>query len=286
MGKSPRELARFIAERRISVWYSTPSILSLLTEFGALKRLEFSALRLVLFAGEVFPVKHLRRLTELWPAPAYYNLYGPTETNVCTYARIPLPIPAERTEPHPIGVPCSHCAALMLGEQGEPVACGAEGLLYIAGPSVFAGYWQRPDETAARFREIDGMRWYNTGDVVRDESGELVYVGRRDRMVKRRGYRIELGDIESGLYRHPQVREAGTVAVPDTESGVRILAYLSLAAAAPSLIELKSFCHDVLPAYMIPDVFLFREALPRTSTNKLDYQALLRESAAARGTSG
>jgi amino acid adenylation domain-containing protein len=286
LGKSPRELARFIAEQRITVWYSTPSILTLLTEFGGLKRLEFSGLRLVLFAGEVFPVKHLRRLTELWPAPAYYNLYGPTETNVCTYSRIPLPIPADRTEPHPIGAVCAHCAALVLDDQLQPVKRGEEGLLFISGPSVFPAYWQRPEETAARFREIGSVRWYNTGDVVREDSGEFIYVGRRDRMVKRRGYRIELGDIESGLYRHPQVREAATLAVADPESGVKILAWVAVAGAAPSVIQLKSFCHDVLPAYMIPDVFLFRETLPRTSTNKVDYPALLRETTVARQVAG
>jgi amino acid adenylation domain-containing protein len=288
LGKNPRDLARFIAERRISVWYSTPSILSLLAEFGGLSRGDFSALRLVLFAGEVFPVKHLKRLTELWPAPVYYNLYGPTETNVCTYARIPLPIPVERAEPYPIGAPCSHCKAMVLDDEGEPVACGAEGLLYIAGPSVCTGYWRRTRETAERFREIGGTPWYNTGDVVREESGNgFVYVGRRDRMVKRRGYRIELGDVESALYRHPQVREAAVLAMPDSESGVKILAYLALERgdAHPSVIALKRFCHDVLPDYMIPDLFLFREALPHTSTNKLDYQSLLRESVLERGVS-
>jgi amino acid adenylation domain-containing protein len=287
IGKNPRELARFIAERRISIWYSTPSVLSLLAEFGGLTRLKFPALRMVLFAGEVFPVKHLRQVTELWPAPAYYNLYGPTETNVCTYSRIPVPIPIERTEPYPIGVPCSHCAAVVLDDEGETAAPGSEGLLYIAGPSVFAGYWRRPQETATRFRDIGGVHWYNTGDVVRDEHGDgFIYLGRRDRMVKRRGYRIELGDIESGLYRHPQVREAAAVAMPDADSGVKILAYISWECDdPPSVIALKGFCHDVLPAYMIPDVFRFLEALPRTSTNKLDYQRLLRESVAVRETS-
>ena len=93
LGKKPRDLARFIADRRITVWYSTPAILSLLGEFGDLARLDCSALRLVLFAGEVFPVKQLRRIAGLWPSPDYYNLYGPTETNVCTFSKIPTPVP-------------------------------------------------------------------------------------------------------------------------------------------------------------------------------------------------
>ncbi len=286
LGKNPRDLSRFIAEKHLTDWYSTPSILSLLAEFGKLDRLDFSSLRTVLFAGEVFPVKHLRKLTRLWPSAAYFNLYGPTETNVCTFAPIPLPIPDERTEPYPIGRPCSHCAALVLDGEGDPVGSGKEGVLYVAGPSVFGGYWGRTQESAGYFRERDGQRWYSTGDIVRgDAAGGYVYVGRRDRMVKRRGYRIELGDIESALYRYEHVREAAVIALPDAESGVKVIAYVTTARdSPPSTIELKVFCSQILPVYMSPDKFIFRDLLPRTSTNKVDYQSLLRE--AVTGASG
>jgi acyl-coenzyme A synthetase/AMP-(fatty) acid ligase len=93
--------------------------------------------------------------------------------------------------------------------------------------------------------------------------------------VKRRGYRIELGEIERGLYLHPSIREAAVVAVPDAE-GVRISAFLSLKAgeSAPSLIQFKTFCAANLPSYMSPDRFVIVEALPRTSTDKIDYQGL------------
>jgi acyl-coenzyme A synthetase/AMP-(fatty) acid ligase len=84
VGKQPTRLAGLIAQSRITVWYSTPSILRLLVEYGKLDQLDFTDLRLVLFAGEVFPVKHLRALKEIWSSPDYFNLYGPTETNVCT----------------------------------------------------------------------------------------------------------------------------------------------------------------------------------------------------------
>ncbi len=277
LGKSPKELAEFIAAQRLTVWYSTPSILGLLAQFGALQSHDYSALRLVLFAGEVFPVKHLRQLMGFWPSPIYYNLYGPTETNVCTFARIPKPIPEDRTIPYPIGWPCSHCDALVLDE-GHEVADGGEGLLYIAGRSVFMGYWNRPEQNARAFLMQDGKRWYNTGDVVRlDPNDGYVYLGRRDRMIKRRGYRIELGEIERGLYQHPLVGEAAVLAVPDESAGVRILAYLSTRSGErPSIIDLKTFCARALPSYMSPDAFLFLEALPRTSTNKIDYQGLLR----------
>jgi acyl-coenzyme A synthetase/AMP-(fatty) acid ligase len=279
-GKSPKALALFIANRRLTVWYSTPSILQLLVSFGHLDRLDFSHLRLVLFAGEVFPVKHLRQLTKLWPGPEYYNLYGPTETNVCTYAHIPLPIPDQRTEPYPIGWPCAHCKGAVLDDAGNlPVTKGDEGVLYIAGDSVFLGYWGRGLETNSVFRLRDGERWYSTGDVVReDREHGFIYAGRRDRMVKRRGYRIELDDIECALYRHDSIREAGVVAVEIEPGTVQIVAYIVAGKEPkPDVLQMKMFVAKELPAYMSPDVFVFLDSLPRTSTEKTDYQTLKRQ---------
>lgn len=276
VGKNPRELAAFIETQRITIWYSTPSILTLLVQFGQLESIDASELRIVLFAGEVFPVKHLRAVMTIWPAPVYYNLYGPTETNVCTFARIPEVVPDDRDEPYPIGFACSHCDSLVLDEDGNEVAAGDEGLLYISGPSVFQGYWNRDEVNRTLFLHRDGRRWYNTGDVVRWRDGEgFIYLGRRDRMVKRRGYRIELGEIERALYRHPQVREAAVLALPDPESGVRIIACLSSSdPKPPSVIAMKTFCAQQLPVYMSPDRFVWLGQLPHTSTDKTDYQAL------------
>ncbi len=277
LGRNPKELARFIAGSRLTVWSSTPSALMMLVRFGDLTTHDASNLRLVTFGGEVFPPRQLRELRRLWQRPEFFNLYGPTEiTTACTFARIPQTIPADREAPYPIGFPCSHCRALVLDEEQREVAAGGEGLLHISGPSVFSGYWNRPAETAAAFFERDGVRWYNTGDVVRWEAGEgFVYVGRRDRLVKRRGFRIELGEIESALYLHSQLLEAAVVSISDPEAGAKIIAFLCCPAGEPpSLVELKTFCGGKLPAYMIPDQFIFQDRLPRTSSNKVDYQAL------------
>ena len=163
-------------------------------------------------------------------------------------------------------------------EAGNEVAPGEEGLLYVAGPSTFLGYWHRDDQNARAFVERQGRRWYNTGDVVRlHQADGYVYLGRRDRMVKRHGYRIELGEIERGLYQHPSIVEAGVVSVSDDAAGVRIVACLSARASeSPSVIQLKTFCARHLPSYMSPDEFRFLDALPRTSTDKIDYQGLTR----------
>lgn len=279
IGKDPIRLARLISDKKISIWYSTPSILSLLAQYGKLSQYRFPGLRLVLFAGEVFPIKHLRLLKDLLPEPRYFNLYGPTETNVCTFFEIPATFPLDQTRPFPIGKACSHYEnrIRVVDEQGQDVAHGQMGELIATGPGVMNGYWNLPERTANAFLpDFFGERWYKTGDVVvQDDDGNYLYVSRRDRMVKKRGYRVELGEIEAGLYNHPQVREAAVIAMSNEENGVQIKAYLSFKGdRTPSRIELKRFCAENLPAYMIPDFFTFLESLPKTSTDKIDYQAL------------
>jgi amino acid adenylation domain-containing protein len=277
IGKDPHKLAPWIADQRITVWYSAPSILSLLAQYGNLSSYDYSALRTVLFAGEVFPAKHLRNLCAQLPKPRYFNLYGPTETNVCTFYEVPTPIPADRTVPFPIGQTCSHLRSRVVDEAGQDVRAGTEGELCITGSGVMQGYWSLPDNTAQAFlTDRDGIRWYRTGDIVVEETeGNYTYRGRRDRMVKRRGYRVELGEIEAGLYRHPLVKEAAVISLPDEEAGVLITAHLSCREAKrPSMIELKRFCAEHLPIYMVPDRFHWHETLPKTSTDKIDYQGL------------
>jgi amino acid adenylation domain-containing protein len=277
VGKDPMRLAPLIEQEQITSWYSTPSILSFLVQYGQLQNYDYSALRTILFAGEVFPVKYLRELKNLIPHPRYFNLYGPTETNVCTYYEIPREIPENRTEPYPIGKRCSHLQTKVVNEAGEVVPAGEEGELWVSGPGVMEGYWNLPERTASAFQvDSAGGKWYKTGDVViEQEDQNYKFLGRRDRMVKKRGYRVELGEIESALYRNPAIKEAATIALADDESGVRIKAFVSFKGDSRlSIIELKRFCSENLPMYMVPDFFSIQEILPKTSTDKVDYQKL------------
>lgn len=278
LAKQPAALAALIAERRLTHWYSTPSVLTLLLHYGQLDRHDCSALRTVCFAGEVFPIEHLRSLSKIWPHPRYFNLYGPTETNVCTFFELPPRIPDGQTEPFPIGCVCSHCRAKVMDVDDREVPKGGQGELYIAGPSVMPGYWNLPDRTAkAYFVDEVGTRWYRTGDVVQQADDQTyTFIGRRDRMVKRRGYRVELGEIEAALHRHPDIVEAAVVALSDGAQGVRIQAFVScIAGKRFSQIEMKQFAFSHLPVYMIPDGFSFIESLPKSSTDKIDYQRLM-----------
>lgn len=279
IGKDPLRLAPLIAERGITIWYSTPSILALLANYGKLERYPWGALRLVLFAGEVFPIPQLRLLRSRWPEPRFYNLYGPTETNVCTCHEVPAEIPAECVDPFPIGRICPPNRGRVIDPDGRTVPRGREGELVVCGANVMVGYWNLPENNRAAFVEDDaGERWYRTGDLVVEEGdGVYRYRGRRDRMVKRRGYRVELGEVEAGLARHPTVREVAVVATDDPAAGVRIRAFLSTRdGSTPSIIHLKEFSSHALPRYMVPDVFTVVDALPRTSTDKVDYQSLAR----------
>jgi len=278
MGKDPLGLSKVISTHRITIWYSAPSILSLLSQFGKIAEHDYSSLRMVLFAGEVFPIVHLRSFKRQVPAPRYFNLYGPTETNVCTYFEVPAVIPEDRVDPYPIGRTCENLVSKVVDADYNVVARGAEGELCIAGPNVMVGYANLPELTAAAFLPDDGSgrRWYKTGDIVVEDPPTIYrYVGRRDRMVKKRGYRVELGEIESCLYRHGAIQEAAVVAISDDLANVRVKAHLSIRGdKRPSLIELKTFCSQQLPLYMVPDAFEFHPVLPKTSTDKIDYQTL------------
>ena len=150
------------------------------------------------------------------------------------------------------------------------------------------GYWNLPESNAKSFLvDPTGNRWYRTGDIVtEDEMGIYTYRGRRDRMVKRRGYRVELGEVEAALMRHPDVQEVAVVAGTDADGDMLIAAFLAVRPGrSPGIIGLKSYSSRSLPPYMVPDSFSVVDGLPRTSTHKVDLQALKSRIPATKGAS-
>ena len=278
----PRNLADWIAAQRITVWYSVPSLLARLALSGGLERHDWSQLREIIFAGEVFPVAHLRRLREQIPGARYWNWYGPTETNVCTAYAVDALLP-EQTAPVPIGKACANSKLLVVNDAGSVCEPGETGELYVSGPSVMTGYQAMAEATAhalvSRGERSEGALWYRTGDLVREDGAGLLHLlGRRDGMVKSRGYRIELGEIESVLYQHPAVAEAAAIALPDEESG-HVIRAAAVAKGGHELDagKLRAFCAERLPAYMIPLSIAVRGSLPRGSTGKVDRLRLREE---------
>jgi amino acid adenylation domain-containing protein len=277
----PARLAEWMARERVSVWYSVPSMLTMLVTYGNLRRLDLSRLRTVIFAGEVFPARHLSRLMAELPGPRYLNWYGPTETNVCTWYEVPRGA-AALTAPVPIGKACANTDVFVVTGDGRAASLpGEEGELYVRGPGLMSGYWGDPEKTReslvpSPFRAAYGEPAYRTGDLVSlDEAGNYLFLGRRDGMVKTRGYRVELGEVESALYAHPAVREAVVLPLPDELLGNRLRAVIS--ADVPGGLTREAVldhCRRRLPGHMVPDVVEFCGALPRTSTGKIDRAGL------------
>jgi amino acid adenylation domain-containing protein len=274
--KLPASLSKLIADQQISVWYSVPSALIQLLLRGGLQSRDLSALRWILFAGEAFPSKFLRQLMQLLPGAHFSNLYGPTETNVCTFHNVE-PLESGSDEPIPIGVICSNAEALVVDEVDKAVVPGEVGELLIRGPIVMRGYWGRPDLNQSAFwrRSFYGDCediFYRTGDLVRQQgNGTFLFMGRKDRQVKTRGYRVELDEIEAALNAHSQVEEAAVYTVPDSEGSCLIEAVATLKAGTEAgSSDLIKFISARLPWYAIPARILVLDSIPRTSTGKVD----------------
>ncbi len=285
MAAFPAAVAKAWCEQRLTVWYVTPSTLAQLLSHGGLGRLDLSSLRVLLFAGEVMPTQHLRRLMQSAPQARFANLYGPTETNVCTWHEVTSP-PATDA-PLPIGKACCNDEVLLLDESLRPVPEGGVGEMWVRGATVMQGYWGRPERTALVLQPIEigpGItdRAYRTGDLARRlPDGNLEFLGRRDHQIKTRGYRVELGEIEAALHRHPAVAEAVVIAVPDEEVTNRLKAAVVLRKGTEAAVaDLKQHCARTLPRYMVPETIEFHLSLPRTSSGKVDRQALTGASSA------
>ena len=260
------KLIDFVRREGLTIWYSVPSALILMMEDGGLDELGASSLRIVLFAGEPFPIKHLKLLRRALPEARMLNLYGPTETNVCTFYELGA-VPDTRTVPVPIGSACSGDAVWAEKADGSEAQVGEEGELVVAGPTVMLGYWGGPPQRGP----------YRTGDIVRRASGDCYeYLGRRDGMVKVRGNRVELGEIDSALLAHEGVREAATVVV-GTGVGARLVAFVRFEGEPPGLLEMKRHCAERLPRHMIIAELRVVDELPRTRNGKIDRRSLAAE---------
>jgi L-proline---[L-prolyl-carrier protein] ligase len=280
-GMLPPHLVAGLDGWGITVWYSVPSILVQMLESGGLVARPPTKLRVLFFAGEVFPTPQLRRLRRALPNVRLVNLFGPTETNVCTWYEVPPDLPDDLVAPIPIGVGCDNLETFVIDDAGlEVTAPGVEGTLWAKGGNVMAGYWNDPARTAKMLQPDPRGRAgvaCCTGDRVRIRlDGAYEFRGRRDHMVKTRGHRVELGEIEAVLASHPAVREAIAVPLPDPSLGNRIVAsVVPRAGANVDVRALRAYLGGRLPNYMIPASLDVREELPRTSTGKADRTQLL-----------
>jgi amino acid adenylation domain-containing protein len=268
---------------------TVPSVMSELLASGGLPR----SVRTVNLAGEPLPPDLVRRIYQGGAVEKVYDLYGPSETT--TYSTFALRTENGRAT---IGRPIANTQIFILDAALHPVPIGVPGELYIGGAGVARGYWRRPELTAERFLRDpfagkNGGRMYRTGDLARYlPDGNIEYLGRADDQMKVRGYRMEPGEVEAALIQHPKVKECVAIAINSmrceappslpspveeegtSESDCKLVAYIVSNAKEPLVAELRRCLQEKLPDFMIPSMFVFLDALPRTTNGKVDRRAL------------
>ena len=211
------------------------------------------------------------------------NTYGPTETTVAVTVSdlTGVGVAGDLQGDLPIGRVIPQASVYVLDRNRQPVPVGVAGELYVGGVGVARGYMGRPDLTEEKFMldpfsQQAGARLYRTGDLVRWRvDGQLDYRGRVDRQVKIRGYRIELEEIEAILNRHPDLERAVVEVREDQPGDKRIVAFL---VPHPhnrlGIVQFREQLSRLLPAHMIPSLFIELETLPLTANGKVDRRAL------------
>ncbi len=257
---SPSRLTCWLSESHISVWYTVPSLLSFIALKGALTSTPLPQLRSILFAGEVFPTQQLIKLCQLLPETEFYNLYGPTETNVCCY----WPVNRNQLDSNqaiPIGLSAGNAELKISADDDQ---------LLVKSRNNLSGYWQQGKLHPVKL--IDG--YYPTGDKVSlNSKGEYCYHGRLDRMLKCSGYRVEPAEIELLIQHCDEVIHCVIIGIKDSTSGQRPAAALVLK-KDENLAGLVKKIRQKLPTYMQPCKYIVLDSIPYLSNGKMDYQLL------------
>ena len=286
--ETPSALSDWIAEEKITIYHSTPTVYRYLVGTSAgpqAGKRDLSTIRFVVLGGEEVQKKDTDLFRQNFsPQSIFVNGLGPTESTVTLQYFIDhkTEIPGNRV---PVGHPVEDTEVLLLDEAGRQAELYGE--IGIRSAHVALGYWRKPEMTKAAFLpdpEGGTRRIYRTGDMGRLlPDGSIAFVGRKDGQVKIRGHRVELGEIESALREHPRVRESVVIAREDApgdpsaplRTGKRLVAYIVPGGRpGPSVSELREFLKERLPDYMVPSTLMMLETLPLTPNGKVDRKAL------------
>lgn len=268
----PARLLESLVSNKVNFIFWVPSIMVNIANMGLLDKISLPDLKLVWFAGEVFPTKQFLVWYDHLPNATFANLYGPIEITLdCTYY-IVNQRPNEN-EPLPIGIPYKNTDILLLNENNQRCALGEEGELCVRGTSLAMGYYNNPEKTASAFTQNPlnsayPELIYRTGDMayVRDD-GNIMFKGRKDSLIKHMGYRIELGEIEHVI--ENQLKMVKYCCAVYQYAKKEIVLYYENDTEITDR-EFRSAIGKVFPAYMVPAVYLRKETLPRNTNGKID----------------
>ena len=258
-----------IQRYRATNMFAVPTLYRMILEHDRVDFYDISSLRYCGTGGDVLPVEVGNRWLRKFKIPLYQG-YGTTEfcgAISMSYARDGIPPEGAAGKILP-----GSKARLVDPDTLEPVAKGEPGELL--GTSIYAvkGYWNKPEETAECFLEMDGETWYRTKDIVRiDEEGWLYFMDRSVDMIKHKGYRIAAAEIERVLQEHHAVVAACVVGIPDDKVGERVKAFVVLKQdiRGISSYELTKWCRERLAPYKVPHYIEFRDMLPKSKVGKM-----------------
>jgi long-chain acyl-CoA synthetase len=256
-----------IQRYRITLFLGAPTLYRMMLENDRLDLFDLSSLRFCWSGGDVLPGEIFNRWKNLFNQPIY-QVYGSTEVGFTAMS------PLDR-EPSPtrVGKPLPSRKTMVVDPGTlEPVPQGEPGELLVTSDFISKEYWNKPEETARAYVEINGEVWYRMNDFVRlEENGEISYVDRRADVIKHKGYRVSCSEIEAVLQDHSAVIGSCVVGVPDPKLGERIKAIVVLKedARGVSGTELVRWCRDRLAAYKVPQYIEFRDMLPKSKVGKL-----------------
>ncbi|GAB7086267.1 amino acid adenylation domain-containing protein [Marinifilum fragile] len=275
----PVKILELMQLHKVSFIFWVPTIMVNIANMDLLRTDYLKDLRLVWFAGEVFPTQQFNYWRKNLPKVLFANLYGPIEITLdCTYYIVEREI--EDNEPIPIGYACKNTDILILNDQDKLVNGNEEGELCVRGTSLAMGYYNNPEKTAQAFVQNPLNNsypeiMYRTGDIVSvNERGEIVFKGRKDSLIKHLGYRIELGEIEHVVVNTLKIVKNACVVYNFP------LKEITLIYEADSEMPVKEFRNLIskkLPKYMVPTVFKQKAILPRNTNGKIDRLALSNE---------
>lgn len=273
----PATAVQFIKDHHINFLYWVPSAFVNIANFDVLRSIELDEVELIMFGGEVMPVKQLNYWKRHLPnLKTIANVYGPTEATVnCTYYIVNREF--EDNETLPLGKACENTGLLVLDEDGKCIdksQAGVQGELCVYGSSLSAGYWDDTEKTDEKYIVNPLCKHYRekiylTGDLVYyNELGELVFAGRKDFQIKHSGYRIELGEIEAAAMGNKAV--TNVCASYDSANKQIVLFYQGDATED----SLRDYLLEVIPKYMVPTVYYKLQRFPYNDNGKIDRKIL------------
>ncbi len=257
-----------IARHRVKTLIGVPALYRMILEHDRLDLYDLSSLRYCFCGGDVLPLEVARRWQKRFGRPIQVG-YGSTETvgGVCM-------CPPDRENPEgTMGlVLASKTVRIVDPNTLEPVPPGQPGELLVHSQPMVTAYWNKPQETAEAFVEIEGRLYYRTADIVRrDAQGYLYFVDRTVDTIKHKGYRVSASEVECVLQEHPAVVAACVVGVPDQKVGERVKAFVVLKKDIKGITgyDLIAFCRKRLASYKVPSYIEFRDMLPKSKVGKL-----------------